>query len=362
MSNAPASATNFDGLDNLLDLPPAQWPDYFQQQLGVPAFHGRNAARWVFQRGAEHWQQMTDMPAALRQRMDRELPLLTSKLEKISHAPDGASKILLRYADDSLVEAVGMPGTQGRTLCLSTQVGCAVKCAFCASGLDGVARNLTTSEILQQVLWLRREQGDFHRLVVMGMGEPGHNLEAVLAALDALMAPEGSNFAARRITISTVAPKDTLPRLAAWGRQVSVAISLHAPADELRHQLVPGVRKRRLLDTLAEADRLFFATGREYTIEYVLLRGENDSEEQAHELAKLLQDRRCHVNLIPYNPVPELPFERPDEAAMESFAKVLRAVGLPVTLRTSLGGNQDAACGQLRRRTTISQPPGSEVV
>ncbi len=360
MSDADAAA-DFAQISNLLDLPPAQWPDFFKQHLGVPAFHGRNAARWVFQRGAEDWQQMTDMPAALRQRLDAELPILTSELVKISHAPDGASKILLRYTDGSLVEAVGMPGTQGRTLCLSTQVGCAVKCAFCASGMEGVARNLTAAEILQQALWLRREQGDFRRLVVMGMGEPGHNLDATLAALDALMAAEGSNFAARRITVSTVAPKGTLPRLAEWGRQVSVAISLHASEDELRHQLVPGVKKRSLVDTLAEADQLFFTTGREYTIEYVLLRGQNDSLEHARKLANLLQDRRCHVNLIPYNPVPELPFERPDATDMESFAQVIRNAGLPVTLRTSLGGNQDAACGQLRRRTT-SQPPGSEVV
>ncbi len=357
-----AASVDFSQLQNLLDLPPGHWPDYFKQQLGVPAFRGRNAARWVFQRGASDWQQMTDMPAALREQLDRDLPLLTSKLEKVSHAPDGASKILLQYDDGATVEAVGMPGTQGRTLCLSTQVGCAVRCTFCASGLEGVDRNLTTAEILQQVLWLRREQGDFHRLVIMGMGEPGHNLEATLAALDTLMDPDGFHFAARRITVSTVAPRGTLPRMAEWGRQVSVAISLHAATDALRHELVPGVNKRSLMDTLSEADQLFFATGREYTIEYVLLRDQNDSPEQALELAKLLQDRRCHVNLIPYNPVPELPYQRPEESAMEEFAKVLRGVGLPVTLRNSLGGNQDAACGQLRRRTTTHQPPGSEVV
>ena len=227
--------------------------------------------------------------------------------------------------------------------------------------LNAAVKVLGETYAVQQVLWLRREQGDFHRLVVMGMGEPGHNLEATLAALDTLMAAEGFHFAARRITVSTVAPRGTLPRMAEWGRQVSVAISLHAATDALRHELVPGVSKRSLIDTLSEADQLFFATGREYTIEYVLLRDLNDSPEQASELAKLLQDRRCHVNLIPYNPVPELPFERPDESAMDEFAQVLRGVGLPVTLRTSLGGNQDAACGQLRRRTT-TQPPGSEVV
>ncbi len=361
MNASETGYRDWSNLTNLLDLPPQQWPMYFKEMLGVPAFHGKNAARWVFRRNAYSWQDMTDLPAQLRERLSEKMPLLTSTLEKVSHADDGACKILLRHSDDALVEAVGMPGTKGRTLCVSTQVGCAVKCVFCASGLDGVQRNLSAGEILQQVLWLRREQGDFHRLVVMGMGEPGHNLDATLQALDCLMHEEGFQFAARRITLSTVAPRGTLPQLAEWGRQISVAISLHAAVDEVRHELVPGVAKRTLLDTLQEADQLFFATGREYTVEYVLLRDRNDQPEHAKELAKLLQDRRCHVNLIPYNPVPELPFERPSSETMDEFVHTLHDAGLSVTLRTSLGGNQDAACGQLRRRTT-SPPSGSEVV
>ena len=331
----------------LLDLHPREWPEWFRSK-GAPAFQGKNAARWVFQRGVLSWQEMTDLPAGLRAKLDEEEPLVTAQCDARSEANDGAVKVLLRFPDDLTVEAVGMPGTMGRTLCLSSQVGCAVRCAFCASGMEGVARNLSRAEILEQMLFLRREQGDFQRIVMMGMGEPGHNLDAVLAALDTIIDPEGMDFAARRITLSTVGPKGALQQIAAWGKQVNLALSVHAATDELRHKLVPGVRKRSLAETLAEADALFSATGREYTVEYVLLDGVNDQLEQAGQLARLLRGRRCHVNLIPYNPVPELAFERPQQAAQEAFAERLRAAGLSITLRRSLGRQTDAACGQLR--------------
>lgn len=340
----------------LLDLHPRDWPAWFETQ-GAPAFQGRNAARWVFQRGVSSWEEMTDLPAPLREKLAAEQPLITATLETVSEAADGAMKLLLRMPDGAAVESVGMPGTMGRTLCLSSQVGCAVRCAFCASGMEGVERNLSRAEILEQVLFLRREQGDFHRIVMMGMGEPGHNLVAVLAALDSLIDPEGMNFAARRITLSTVGPKGALPQIADWGKSVNLALSVHAPDDALRHELVPGVRKRALAETLDEADRLFAATGREYTVEYVLLAGVNDSIEQAQALAAVLAGRRCHVNLIPYNPVPEFDFERPELPAREAFTAHLRHVGLSVTLRRSLGRETDAACGQLRRRRTTTPRP-----
>jgi 23S rRNA (adenine2503-C2)-methyltransferase len=343
----------------LLDLHPRDWPDFFAQHLGVAAFQGLNAARWVFQRNAHNWHDMTDLPVALRERLQIEQPILTATVEAVSRAQDGAVKLLLRYPDGATVEAVGMPGSMGRTLCLSTQVGCAVRCAFCASGLEGVARNLSRAEILEQVIWLRHEQGQFQRLVIMGMGEPGHNLEAVLAALESLLDPEGMNLAARRITLSTVAPKGVLPRLAAWGREIKLALSVHAPDDALRHKLVPGVRKRSLAETLQEAELLFRSTGREYTIEYVLLREVNDRPEHAVALAKLLRGHRCHVNLIPYNPVSELDFRRPSDPDQKRFANLLMQSGLPVTLRNSLGSSRDAACGQLRRRS--SEPPPSTI-
>jgi 23S rRNA (adenine2503-C2)-methyltransferase len=346
MSDTPAP--------RLLDLHPRDWPAWFQER-GAPAFQGRNAARWVFQRGATQWEEMTDLPTGLRAQLAEEQPLVTAICEARSEAGDGAVKLLLRFPDGASVEAVGMPGTMGRTLCLSSQVGCAVRCAFCASGMDGVERNLSRAEILEQALYLRREQGEFHRIVMMGMGEPGNNLDAVLAALDSLIDPEGMDFAARRVTLSTVGPKGALEQIARWGKSINLALSLHAADDELRHELVPGVRKRTIQDTLDEADRLFATTGREYTVEYVLLAGVNDRIDQAEALLDRLRGRRCHINLIPYNPVPEFGFHRPDQADQEAFAWRLRESGLSVTLRRSLGRQNDAACGQLRRRKI--QPP-----
>lgn len=334
---------------SLLALHPRAWPARFAELGGKP-FHGRIAARWVFREGARSWAEMTDLPAALRERLEREEPLSTATLEAVSTAGDGAVKVLLRLPDGATVEAVGMPGSMGRTVCISTQVGCPVKCVFCASGLEGLERNLSSAEILEQLLWLRREMGEFQRVVVMGMGDAGHNLDATLAALDVLLDEEGMGMSPRRVTLSTVGPKGALKRIADWGRPVSLALSVHAADDALRRELVPGVAKRTLADTLSEADALFAASGREYTVEYVLLDGTNDSVEQAEALARLLKGRRCHVNLIPYNPVDELAWKRPSREAQEAFAAKLRAAGLSVTLRRSLGRENDAACGQLRRR------------
>jgi len=337
----------------LLDLPPGRWPERLTELGGRP-FHGSSAARWVFRRGTTDWRAMSDLPADLRERLAIEEPLLTAEVTHTSEAGDGAVKVLLRYPDGASAEAVGMPGTSGRTLCISTQVGCPVQCAFCASGIGGLERNLTSGEMLEQVLALRAAQGDFHRLVVMGMGDAGFNLEPTLAALDALIDEAGMGLGARRITLSTVAPRGTLERIAAWGRPAALALSLHAPDDALRRRLIPGLAKRSLAETLDEAERLFAATGREYTAEYVLLRGVNDSVAQAQALARLLQGRRCHVNLIPYNPVAGLGYSRPELAAQQAFAETVRSARLSVTLRRSLGGAVDAACGQLRHRTAVA--------
>lgn len=244
-----------------------------------------------------------------------------------------------------------MPGSKGQTICISTQVGCGIKCQFCASGMEGLKRNLTQSEILQQAFWMRREFGDFHRIVVMGMGEVGHNLEAVLGALDCLIDESGANFSGRRITVSTVAPTGAIAAIANFGKTVQLAISLHATTDELRQQLVPGIKDRTIEQLLDEAEDYFNTTGREFTIEYVLLAGVNDSIEQAQQLADLLRNSRCHVNLIPYNNVDELDFHYPDGKTCELFAQRLRDNAFTVTLRLSMGKDQNAACGQLRRRT-----------
>ncbi len=217
--------------------------------------------------------------------------------------------------------------------------------------MDGLKRNLTQSEILQQIFWLQKEFGDFHRIVVMGMGEFGHNIDAVLGALDCLIDENGSNFSGRRITVSTVGPKGAIEALAKFDKTVQLAISLHAPDDELRHELVPGVKNHRIETLLDEAESYFNTTGREFTIEYVLLAGVNDSIDQAQQLADLLRNSRCHVNLIPYNNVDELSFSYPDPKQCEAFANRLRDNAFSVTLRNSMGKDKDSACGQLRRRT-----------
>ncbi len=340
--------------DHLLDRHPATWPEAFAALGGRP-FQARSAARWLWRRGAADWDAMTDLPAALRARLAERWPLPPAREVGRRVAEDGAVKALLELRDGARVEAVRMPGTRGHTLCISTQVGCPIRCAFCASGMDGLERNLTPGEILAQALWALGE-GGFGRLVVMGMGEMGHNLEATLAALDVLLDEDGLGLGARRVTVSTVGPRGALQTLAAWGRPVHVALSLHAPDDALRRELVPGVARRSIAETLDEADAAFRATGREYTVEYVLLAGVNDRPEQAQALAELLRERRCHVNLIPYNPVEGLPFARPPLADRRSFAATLREAGLSVTLRRSLGRSAEAACGQLRRR-----PPAAPV-
>jgi 23S rRNA (adenine2503-C2)-methyltransferase len=323
------------------------------QEYGSPGFHGKIAAKWVFKRGVSSWLKMTDLPVSARNQLADSSPLLSANLETRMDSPDGACKLLLRYPDGASTEAVGMPGTQGQTFCISTQVGCPVKCKFCASGSEGLERNLTQAEILEQVLWLRNEMGDFHRLVVMGMGDAGFNLTPTLNALECLLDPAGMDLGARRVTLSTVAPKNAITTLANWPHNINVALSLHAIQDELRHELIPGLSKRTIEETLGEMEQLFAKNGREYTIEYVLLSGVNDSTQAAHELADLLRDKRCHINLIPYNPVAGLGFARPTDSTCGIFLNILKTQSLSATLRRSMGSSADAACGQLRRHTKI---------
>lgn len=334
----------------LLDTPLQDWPAQFLAWGGKP-YQAEIAARWLFREWECDWERMTDLPAALREELSTIAPLPGAAAIQRSDAPDGATKLLCGFPDGAAVEAVSMPGTRGRTICLSTQVGCPIACSFCASGIDGLQRNLTAGEILAQVLLLRQECGPFGRVVVMGMGEPGLNLDATLAALDTLLDPRGPGLSPRRVTLSTVAPPGTLARLTAWGKPITLALSLHATNDALRHRLLPGVRATSIEATLQEADRFFEQTGREYTVEYVLIEGTNASSREADSLAQLLSGRRVHVNLIPANPVPGISIEAPRRDKMALFRERLAAHGVSATLRRSLGGSAEAACGQLRRQS-----------
>jgi 23S rRNA (adenine2503-C2)-methyltransferase len=244
-----------------------------------------------------------------------------------------------------------MPEDDRRTACISTQVGCAMGCMFCASGLFGVKRNLSTGEILDQILRLDRLLPPNDRLtnvVVMGMGEPLANLKHLLPALDTLNEKGGLGLGARRITVSTVGLPEKIRELAGHGTPYNLAVSLHAPNDELRNQIVPVNRKIGIDEILAAADDYFATTGRRVTYEYCLLAGVNDEPAQARELARLLRDRNAHVNVIPMNPVSAVDLHTPSQPRTQLFVETLRHGGVNVTVRKRKGADIDAACGQLR--------------
>ena len=294
---------------------------------------------------------MRNLPRTLRVQLEAGFDLFASKIIAHQTAGDRTEKLLLELKDGEQVECVLMRETRRRTACISTQVGCAMGCVFCASGLLGVKRNLSRAEILEQILWVKRCLSNSERLtniVVMGIGEPLANLENLLSALDEVVSPGGLGLGARRITVSTVGLPRQIRELAAAGYQFNLAVSLHAPNDDLRSRLVPVNGNIGIDAILQAADDYFDATGRRVSYEYVLLRNVNDSPELALELAELLRERSAHVNLIPMNRVSELPFTDPGPPATHQFADILHHAGVPTTVRKRKGADIDAACGQLR--------------
>jgi 23S rRNA (adenine2503-C2)-methyltransferase len=319
---------------------------------GQPPMRARQVRRWIIAGRAESFAPMTDLPASLRQELAAEFVPFGSQVARHVEARDGTHKLLLRLHDGHLVECVLLQEDGRHTACISTQVGCGMGCVFCASGLNGVARNLTAGEILEQLVRLRNllpaEQRLTH-VVVMGMGEPLANLDNLLEALEAVTAKDGLGIGARHVTISTVGLPAKLRRLADLGKQYHLAVSLHAPDDALRDRIVPTNPKTGLAAILAAADDFFEKTGRQVTYEYVLLHGINDGVDQAAALARLLRGRNALVNLIPFNDVAGLPYRRPTQEALTAFVDRLRQGGLNVKVRKRKGSEIDAACGQLRR-------------
>lgn len=342
-------------MQHLLDQSPLQTADWFARS-GLPSYRAAQLRHWVFRRRAETFDEMTELPKALRRQLKDEFRLWAAEVREHQTSEDGTEKLLLELADGQRVECVLLRDEgHHRTACISTQVGCAMGCVFCASGLDGVVRDLSTGEILEQLLHLQRLLPDDERLshvVVMGMGEPLANLDRLLAALAVATDRDGLGIGARRITISTVGLPRPLRRLAAENCPYHLAISLHAPDDALRNELVPANRKVGIAAILAAADDYFAATGRRVTYEYVLLSEINDRPRHARKLAALLQGRRALVNIIPYNPVNGLPYRAPDSSRTTQFADLLTAAGLTVKIRYRKGERIDAACGQLRRRAS----------
>jgi len=322
-------------------------------ERGMPAYRATQVRRWLFQKRAGAIEAMTDVPQKARGQLAAEFRIWTTEIARHRRGADGTEKLLLELGDAQQVECVLLRDErQHATACISTQVGCGMRCAFCASGLGGLVRNLTRGEIVEQMLRLEQLLGPAERLshvVVMGMGEPLANLDALLGALASATAPDALGISARRVTVSTVGLPAPMRRLAEMDCQYHLAVSLHAADDALRSRLVPANRKVGIAAILAAADEYFSRTGRRVTFEYVLLAGVNDGVEDARRLAGLLGGRPALVNLISYNPVPGLPFRRPAPAAVARFTEVLARGGLNVVVRHRKGERINAACGQLRR-------------
>jgi 23S rRNA (adenine2503-C2)-methyltransferase len=318
-----------------------------------PAHRIRQIRRQILVNRAESFDQMTDLPQRLRQELAARWSPLGAAVERRLHSRDGTVKLLLRLHDRRLIECVMIPKDGRRTACISTQVGCGMGCVFCASGIDGVARNLTAGEIVEQLVRLRNALPKDERLthvVVMGMGEPLANLDALLTALAVAGDKDGLAIGQRHVTISTVGLPERIRRLADLDKQYHLAVSLHAPNDALRNRIVPTNSHMGLDAILAAADYYQARTGRQVTYEYILLGGFNDGPTESRQLAELLRGRRAHVNLIPFNRVEGLAYRPPTAEAQAAFAARLRQAGISVKVRQRRGADIDAACGQLRRQ------------
>lgn len=336
---------------SVLDLSNEELANWLKT-VGQPAFRAKQIRRWLFRGRIASFAEMRDLPLRLREQL--ELEFRFSNFERVGHqvALDRTEKLLLRLRDGELVECVLMRDPPDRrTVCISTQVGCAMGCVFCASGLLGVKRNLSVSEIVEQVLVLHRLMSDDEQIsnvVVMGIGEPLANFRSLMTALEQLTDDDGFGLGARRITVSTVGLPEKIREFGQSGRQYNLAISLHAPNDELRTQIVPVNRNIGIQEIMEAADEFHFSTGRRVSWEYVLLSGINDQPQHAQQLADLLAGRIAHVNLIPMNGVSELVMTAPGEPQTRRFLEILQQRGIAATVRKRKGADIDAACGQLR--------------
>jgi 23S rRNA (adenine2503-C2)-methyltransferase len=325
---------------------------------GQAPLRARQIQRWLMAGRAVSFEQMSDLPKRLRDELTATFRPLGSDIARHLVSNDGTHKLLLRLQDGQVVECVLLREMDRRTVCISTQVGCGMGCVFCASGIGGVVRNLTRSEILEQLLHARNllpAKERLTNLVVMGMGEPLANLDALLEALAVATSPSGLGIGARHITISTVGLPARIRQLADLGKQYHLAVSLHAPNDELRTRIVPTNDKTGLAAILEAADYFQATTGRQVTYEYVLLRDLNDQPAHAGELTKLLRGRHAHINLSPFNDVEGLPYRRLSQQALDDFLAILRSGGISVKVRKRKGADIDAACGQLRR-AALTEP------
>jgi 23S rRNA (adenine2503-C2)-methyltransferase len=352
-ADADAEAANFYDLDRnqLLER---------MRSDGLPAYRGEQILRWAYERRVTSWEAMTDLPLGLRQSLAAGLSLELPAIVRVTGSHDITRKYLFRFPSGDLVESVLIPASPAlyggrsdrRTLCLSSQVGCAYGCKFCASGLDGWKRNLSPGEIVGQFLAVEAHSGQkINNIVFMGMGEPLANYESLMKAIDHLNAPWGVGLGARHMTISTSGLVPRILDLAAQPRQVRLAISLHGASNAVRERIMPVNRKYPLEQLLSACAEYVKQKKQRLSFEYILIAGVNDTTSDAHDLVRVARPLQAKINLIPYNRVEGLEWERPEESVQDAFLGIVRRGGVAATIRREKGHDIDAACGQLRLTT-----------
>lgn len=324
----------------------------WMEKNGEKPFRSSQIFDWVYAKGAESFDAMTNLSKNLRLKLSEELKFPVIKCIRTQESEDEETlKFLWELKDQKKVESVLIMSRDRRTVCVSSQVGCPARCAFCASGRQGLMRNLDAAEIVEQVLhidrFLKIKGQRVSHIVFMGMGEPLENYDAVVRAIEILNAPDGLNISQRRITVSTVGLTDEIRKLSEESFNVNLVLSLHAPNQHVRKKVIPYARRYELDDLLKAMDKYAVATKRDITYEYILISGINDAKEHAEELGALLRGKQCTVNLIPYNPVDGLNLRRPEREVIEEFRAILEKAEINTTWRYTKGKDIAAACGQL---------------
>lgn len=340
-----------DGKINLRALLPGEIAEELKA-MGQPAYRAKQVFDWA-SRGAESFDEMTNLPKQLRSALDGKYYLYAPKAERKQVSDeDGTVKYLWGLRDGNAVETVVMRYHYGNSICISTQVGCRQGCAFCASTIGGLVRNLDAGEMLEEVMFSEKESGlKIGHIVLMGIGEPLDNFDNVMKFLQLVNHPDGMNIGMRHISLSTCGLTEKFDKLAEYNLQLTLSVSLHAPDDETRSKIMPANRGRGVARLMDSCEAYFKKTGRRISFEYAMIDGVNDSDEQALLLAKYARRVSAHVNLIPLNHVDERSFEPTPPERLKEFKKLLEREGVNVTVRRRLGGDIDASCGQLRKKT-----------
>ncbi len=325
--------------------------------LGQPAFRAAQIFDWLHAKKAAGPEAMTNLPLALREKLKESYACSHLKTaHRLISKEDGTRKYVFELSDGNMIESVLMRYDYGNTVCISSQVGCRMGCAFCASTLDGRVRDLLPGEMLEQIYRIEEDTGEkVSHIVIMGSGEPLDNYDNLLRFLDLVTDPKGKALSERNITVSTCGLVPQIKALAGEKRQITLALSLHASTDEERKRIMPVAKRYTVAETLAACDEYFEKTGRRISYEYSLVKGVNDGEDAAQRLSALLKGRNCHVNLIPVNPIKERDFEAPERAAALRCQNTLEKNGINATIRRKMGADIDSACGQLRRRFKVQE-------